>query len=174
MTDQTVASLSTQTVSREKIYLDSQDREIIRSLASQVRELADLPEQEEKRKLWYKHNALEKTRPVIFCDPENGWNEIITPDDLRCTGELAREWEMKLRKEIFWGKNMGDDKVIDFYFNIPYVYTESGWGLQEKIIKTEEKGSYRWDPPLKDLKIWIYYISLRLKLTTKPARIYLN
>lgn len=152
MTDQTVASLSTQTIPREKIYLNLEDREVIRSLASQVRELADLPEQEQKRKLWYKHNALEKTRPVIFCDPENGWNEIVTPDDLRCTGELAREWEMKLRKEIFWGKDMGDDKVIDFYFNIPYVYTESSWGLQEKIIKTEEKGSYRWDPPLKDFK----------------------
>lgn len=152
MTDQTVASLSTQTISREKIYLDSKDQEIIRFLANRVRELADLPEQEEKRKLWYRHNALEKTRPVIFCDPENGWNEIIRPQDLQCQGELAREWEITLRKEIFWGESMGDDKVIDACFNVPYVYTENGWGLQEKIIKTEDKGSYRWDPPLKDFK----------------------
>ena len=48
MTDQTVASLSTQTISREKIYLDPQDQKVIRSLADQVRKLADLPEQEEK------------------------------------------------------------------------------------------------------------------------------
>ncbi len=47
----------------------------------------------EKRKLWLRHNALQPTRPVIFCDPENGWNEIIRPEHLACESELARDWE---------------------------------------------------------------------------------
>ena len=99
--------------------------------------------------MWYEHNALKPTRPVIFCDPENGWNEIITSGDLRCKGGLAREWERRLRKEVFWGKSMGDDKVVDSYFDLPYVYAESDWGMRERKIGGEDGGSYRWDPPLK-------------------------
>ncbi len=51
--------------------------EVLRRLAGRVAELAARPGEEEKRRLWYRHNALEATRPLIFCDPENGWNEII-------------------------------------------------------------------------------------------------
>lgn len=152
MTDQTVASLYRVSFRPEEIRVTPREREILRRLAQRVRELSELPEQEEKRKLWYRHNALEETRPVIFCDPENGWNEIIPPQSLACEGRLARHWEMLLRKEIFWGESMGDDKVIEPYFDVPYLYEETGWGLEERIIKTEERGSYRWDPPLRDYR----------------------
>ncbi|MEN3203138.1 MAG: hypothetical protein ABDK87_05350 [Atribacterota bacterium] len=152
MTDQTVASLYRVSFGSEEIRVTPREREILRSLACRVRELAELEEQKEKRELWYRHNALEETRPVIFCDPENGWNEIIPPASLVCEGRLARHWEMYLRKEIFWGESMGDDKVIEPYFDVPYVYEETGWGLEERIIKVEEWGSYRWDPPLKDYR----------------------
>ncbi len=152
MSDQTVASLYRVSFRSDEIQVTPREREILRSLALRVRELSELPEQEEKRELWYRHNALEETRPVIFCDPENGWNEIIPPSSLSCEGRLARHWEMFLRKEIFWGESMGDDKVIEPYFDVPYIYEETGWGLEERIIKTEERGSYRWDPPLKDYR----------------------
>lgn len=152
VTDQTVASLYRVSFSSEEIRVTPREREMLRSLACRVRELAELEEQKEKRELWYRHNALEETRPVIFCDPENGWNEIIPPASLTCEGKLARHWEMYLRKEIFWGESMGDDKVIEPYFDVPYVYEETGWGLEERIIKVEEWGSYRWDPPLKDYR----------------------
>lgn len=152
VTDQTVASLYRVSFSSEEIRVTPREREMLRSLACRVRELAELEEQKEKRELWYRHNALEETRPVIFCDPENGWNEIIPPTSLMCEGKLARHWEMYLRKEIFWGESMGDDKVIEPYFDVPYVYEETGWGLEEWIIKVEEWGSYRWDPPLKDYR----------------------
>ena len=54
------------------------DPGILRELAAQVAEEAALPAQREKRELWRRHNDLEATRPVVLCDPENGWNEIIT------------------------------------------------------------------------------------------------
>ncbi|MCX7730019.1 MAG: hypothetical protein N2205_02205 [Candidatus Caldatribacterium sp.] len=152
MTDQTAASLYRVSFQPEEVQITSEEREILWSLACRVWELSELPEQREKRELWYRHNALEETRPVVFCDPENGWNEIIPPSSLACRGRLARHWEMSLRKEIFWGACMGDDKVIEPYFDVPYVYEETGWGLEERIIKTEERGSYRWDPPLKDYR----------------------
>ena len=52
-------------------------------------ELAARPIEAEKRELWYRHNALEATRPVVFCDPENGWNEIITAADLAVRGRAG-------------------------------------------------------------------------------------
>lgn len=149
---QTVAALYRVYFSSEEIAVTPKEEEVLRRLAYRVRELAELPEQEKKRKLWYEHNALTKTRPVVFCDPENGWNEIIRPEDLLCEGKLARHFETLLRKEIFWGESMGDDKVIEPYFDVPHIYEETDWGLRERVIKTEGWGSYRWDPPLKDYR----------------------
>jgi hypothetical protein len=149
MTDQTQATLAQKTISSDKLVIGREDREILRRLAGRIAELAARPIEDEKRDLWYRHNALEVTRPLIFCDPENGWNEIITNAQIECRGELAREWEMVLRKEIFWGESMGDDRVIEPYFEIPYVYVESDWGMQETKVGGENGGSYTWDSPLK-------------------------
>jgi len=127
----------------------TQDRQVLRGLAAQVAELAARPVEQEKRALWYRHNALEPTRPLIFCDPENSWDEIIPPAQLECEGELARGWEVTLRKEIFWGEALGDDRVIEPYFNVPHAYTESDWGMHETRTGGQDGGSYVWDAPLK-------------------------
>jgi hypothetical protein len=129
--------------------LNQRDRLILRELAKQVADLAARPVEEEKRELWYRHNALEPTRPLVFCDPENGWNEILTPETLQCEGGLARAWEWHLRREVFWGAQMRDDKVIEPVFNVGHVYTETDWGLRETRIGGEGGGSWRWEAPLK-------------------------
>ena len=114
--------------------ISPRDRAVLRQLAGQVAELAARPVEQEKRDLWYRHNALQPTRPLVFCDPEHGWHEIITPDDLACEGELARGWEFRLRQEIFWGAQMRDDRVIEPFFDVPHVHTNSGWGVHgEKV-----------------------------------------
>jgi len=150
MADQTVSSLFTQSIPPEQIVIGDKDREVLRRLAGRMAELAARPIEDEKRDLWFRLNALEETRPVVFCDPENGWNEIITDDQIECTGELARGWEMALRKEIYWADTMGDDKVVDPVFDVRHVYDESDWGMHETVQKTVAHGSYRWEPPLKD------------------------
>lgn len=132
----------------ELINIDSQ--KILRGLAGKVAELAARPKEAEKQKLWYKHNSLEATRPVIFCDPENGWREIITEDCYQSSGELARQWERTLRRQIFWGESMGDDKVIEAIFEVPHVYSESDWGMHEIREGGENGGAYHWQAPLKD------------------------
>ena len=132
MSDQTVAALATQSgLIGKDLRIEPADRTILRTLAARVAELAARPIEEEKRELWYRHNALEPTRPLIFCDPENGWNEIITPDQLECTGDAGARWEMRLRKEIFWGDEMNDDRVIEPFFDVAHVYTETDWGMHE-------------------------------------------
>jgi hypothetical protein len=130
--------------------MNHHDRRILIHLAKVVAELAARPIEEIKKRLWYSHNALESTPPVIFCDPENGWNEIILPGDLECQEELARRWEMILRKEIFWGEHLQDDRVICPIFDVAHVYTESDWGMHEVRIGGKNGGAYTWKAPLQD------------------------
>ena len=136
-------------VDKASIMVSSDDRDILRRLAEKVRVLSERPIEKEKRDLWYRHNDLVPVRPLIFCDPENGWFEIITEDQMRCQGELARRWESTLRKEIFWGECMGDDRVIEATFDVAHVYSESDWGMHEAKIGGENFGAYRWESPLK-------------------------
>ena len=148
MFDQTQATLRTQGEFALESTISTKDREILRRLANQVAELAARPIEGEKRDLWYRLNTLKPTRPVVFCDPENGWNEIITIDQFECQGEMALRWEMTLRKEIFWGAEMCDDRVVEPYFIVSHVYEESDWGMQEKKIGGKDGGSYVWESPL--------------------------
>ena len=150
MFDQTQATLSTRGEFAADSTISAKDREVLRRLASQVAELAARPIEQEKRDLWYRLNALEPTRPVVFCDPENGWNEIITMDQFECEGEMALHWEMTLRKEIFWGKEMCDDRVVEPFFIVSHVYDESDWGMHERKIGGSDGGSYIWESPLKN------------------------
>lgn len=125
------------------------DVEVLRRLATRIAELASLPEQAAKRDLWYRHNALKVTRPLIFCDPENGWHEIIRDADLECTDPLARAWEWHLRKEVFWGEKMGDDRVIEPWFEITYASTDSGWGVDIVRHGAAAGGAFTWEPPIR-------------------------
>ena len=67
-----------------------------------VAEIALKGNQQIKREKWIKINSLDSSEPIVFADPENGWHEIITKESLECSNSLAREWEFRLLKEIFW------------------------------------------------------------------------
>ncbi|MDD2533560.1 MAG: hypothetical protein PHC86_02530 [Eubacteriales bacterium] len=130
------------------------DRDMLRQLAAEVAEIAARPINAEHRKLWYLHNALQTKTPLILCDPENGWNEIITEDQIQCVNDMARHWEFYLRKQIFWGNQMGDDYVVEPVFGLPYLYTETPWtvaGSHHQVTLHETKadgGAYHIDTVL--------------------------
>jgi hypothetical protein len=130
----------------------AEEREILKRLAEEVAEIAASNRMKETRLLWKKHNMLEKVRPLVFCDPENGWNEIITEAQMRCRGKIARRWEMNLRKEIFWGREMGDDKPVEPFFDVPYTVTPDDWGVKVVYHRTDALGSYVWENPIKDYR----------------------
>jgi hypothetical protein len=125
------------------------ERLVLRLLAEQAAELAARSIEAEKRMLWTRHNALKPTRPVIFCDPENSWNEIIPPEMLACQNPIARGWEFHLRKQVFWGAQMGDDYTVPPYFPIEHIHLEPDWGLRQVQIGGKDGGAYRWDAPVK-------------------------
>lgn len=126
------------------------DRDILRRLAARVAELAARPCEQEKRDLWYRHNERQQTRPLIFCDPENGWHEILPQECLQCEGSIARRWEWTLRATIFWGEDMRDDRVILPFWDVGHAHTETDWGLQTTRIGDGGTSAYTWDAPIKD------------------------
>ena len=148
--DQTAAGRISTGITREDLSMTAEDRLVLRTLAEKVAAIASSPRMAETRRLWTKLNQLEKTRPLVFCDPENGWNEIITEAQMQCRGKLARRWEMDLRKEIFWGDVMEDDKPVEPYFDVPYTVSADDWGVAPSYHKTETSGSYVWEGAIKD------------------------
>jgi hypothetical protein len=135
----------------DEMEISSDDKQVLKRLAEKVAVIAQTSEMADKRLLWHKVNTLQKTRPVIFCDPENGWNEVITESQLRCKGKLARHWEIDLRKEVFWGEKMGDDKPVEPYFDVPYTVLPDDWGLPTIYHYSDLKdGAKTWDAPIKN------------------------
>ncbi len=150
--DQTAAGKIITGFTPADLTMSPEDRQVLRRLAERVAGIAASTRMKEVRDLWKRINTLQRTRPAVFCDPENGWNEIITEAQMECRGRLARRWEMDLRKEIFWGEEMGDDKPVEPFFDVPYTVSPDDWGVAAVYHKTEACGSYVWEAPIRDYK----------------------
>lgn len=126
------------------------EKELLRSLAQQVKQLSLESSQDEKRQLWTKHNSLEQTRPLIFCDPETAWYELIPASSLECVSPMARVWEFRLKKELYWVQRIKDDRVVTGEFTVQYVYGLSDRGLRSTIIGDRVSEAYAWEAPITD------------------------
>ncbi|MCS7367695.1 MAG: hypothetical protein NDF52_07440, partial [archaeon YNP-WB-062] len=75
------------------------DKEILRSLASELAEIASLPVQKEKAEMWKRLNKLEDVKPMVWIN-EIPWHEMNIDDELtlRCEGEFCRMIEQYLRQ----------------------------------------------------------------------------
>ena len=133
--------------------MSPEDKAVLVRLAERVARIAAGSRMTEVRQLWHRINTLQKTRPAVFCDPENGWNEIVTEAQMECRGKLARRWEMDLRKEIFWGEEMGDDKPVEPLFDVPYTVSPGRLGLAAGLPQDRDARLLRLgrpDPRLQD------------------------
>lgn len=133
-----------------KLSFSDDEVERLRFLARQVSAIVDTEENKKKADKWLKLNDLESLEPVVFADPENGWNEILTDEDLQCVDGLARVWEMYLLKQIYWFEEVKDDKVIERYLDVPYSYSDTGWGLELLVEGGDDNGAYHVIPCVND------------------------
>ena len=128
------------------------EREYLRTLACKVYEIANSSKQEEKRKLWYQHNRLEKIRQMVLIFPEDSWIEIIGEDELKAENPYWRQWEWYLKHLIYRDENLHDDFVIEPDLYVTPIIHMSSWGLEPKYIHPEsQKGAVKWEPPIKNL-----------------------
>jgi len=127
------------------------DREILRSLAARVREIADLPEMAQRKGRWYDLNALRPQRPMVLCFPEGAWGEMLPWSACQCTDDRVRGWEYTLRMRAYWWEHVHDDHTIEPVLHVGWQVDSSGYGVASRKTFGENRGSYSWDPPIKDL-----------------------
>ena len=130
------------------VEIYNEDKILLRELAKKVAEIASRPEQDNKYKLWRRHNALEETSPLLCCEPESAWHEIFPAKTIVCKTPLARVWEFKLRREIYWATVIHDDRPILPRFAIQTVFHQTSRGL-EPVLHGQALGhAYNWEAPV--------------------------
>lgn len=109
-----------------------QDVAIVRELAGQVAEIAALPVQETKRKLWRKLNGLKPERPMVMID-QVCWNEFRSDElTVRCTDGECRMYEDFLRKTLFQWKHFPADMVVEPFIRVFKAIHNTGYGVAVK------------------------------------------
>ena len=127
--------------------ISNQERTVIRDLARRVAEVAALPIQEERRRLWRKHHRLQSERPMILVFPEGSWRELLPGSACQCTDSWARGFEWGLRSRLYQHEHFHDDSVIEKEWGVWRGIRDSGWGLEARWHKAPgETGAGTFDP----------------------------
>lgn len=124
--------------------IDKKDIAVLRPLAAQVAEIAALPVQEEKRRLWRKLNRLEPERPMVMID-QVCWNEMDLGDELtlRCRDAECRAYEETLRRVLYQWKHFPVDMVVESFIRVPLAIDGADFGIdvQETVVATDPTNS---------------------------------
>jgi hypothetical protein len=112
--------------------ISNSERKILRDLAKKQLEYSMLPIMKERENLWYQHNDLKGTLPMIHF--ESGTCEKDLMPSLQCESETGRNIELYLQKNILNYEMIGDDRVIPSWFTIYW-----NVHMQPFNLKTETK-----------------------------------
>ncbi len=132
------------------------DIEVLRKLAARYAEIAALPIQEEKRKLWTDHFSLKRSRVPILAT-YGMWNvwcrEVFGDDRMECEDPFFRVHERELKMRIFQHEVVGDDSIQEPWLPLG-ASVKGGWGTLWGVAETMhgsgvEGGAAAYDPPLK-------------------------
>jgi len=133
--------------------MNHKDQTILRDLAKQVVEIADLPIMAERREMWKRHNRLERVRPMILVFPEGAWRELLPESTLECKDGNARGIERNLRMRLYYPQHLHDDTVIEKEWIVHKVVTLTGWGLTaSQVSSTVPTGAWGFDSVIKTPK----------------------
>ena len=110
------------------ISAKGKDLTIIRDLAKRVADIASLPEQAEKIRLWKACNDLKPERAMVYIDPQNGWGELDAAwIKLDCEDSTLRSWEFGLRRMILRHEHIPDDyPIINDFINCSNISRNNG------------------------------------------------
>jgi len=138
----------------------AKDRDILRALASEVAEIAALPVQEERRRLWRALNALRPERPMVTVY-QAPWNEIGIA--LECEDKECRDYEWQLRTTLYRCRHFDADYVTEPFIEVPKAVYSTGWGVEadveymetdpENVIRAQHySNQFRTDADLDKIK----------------------
>jgi hypothetical protein len=140
-----------ETTSPAPLRPSQKERELLRRLAERSLAIAKDPVMSERKTAWRNHNGLRPGKPLILADPECAWEELVPTASLECVQPKLREWELNLRKRIFWHEEINDDDVVEPWFDIPWAVHIGNFGQPVRKTQGANRGSYVWNPPIKDL-----------------------
>ena len=114
----------------------------LRELGKKLAEIAALPVQEEKKKLWIANNDLKPARPMVYID-EIPWHEINHSPELRqeCEEPFLRSIEEYILKLLYRWKHFPCDMVVEKYLSIPKTVSGLNYGAHvvEEALKTNDE-----------------------------------
>ena len=118
----------------EEISLCACDREILRTLASEVAEVAALPVHAEKARLWQKMNDLQSERPMVWIN-EICWHELDAGGELTLRTEhpWAREQESELRRTLYQWRHLPGDMIVNDWLSCPLAIHSTDFGIIENV-----------------------------------------
>ena len=107
-----------------------QDRQILRGLARQVRDIASLDIQKTHVKNWQALYGLHPNKPMLSID-QICWGEFAGEEELqlRCADPFARQLEWYFREVLYRWHHFPCDMVVKPYFPLGKVFTDSGVGV---------------------------------------------
>ena len=110
---------------------NNKDREILRELAKKVAEIASLPVQETKRRLWRSLNALNDERPMV-CIDQVCWNEMNVDNKLTlfCNDPECRKYEEKLRRILYQWEYFPVDMVVEPFIKVDKAVVNADFGVK--------------------------------------------
>jgi hypothetical protein len=114
-----------------------QDIEVLRGLASEVAEIAALPDQARTIADWKALNALRPVRPMALLD-EIPWHEMDVDGELALvtSDETSRGFEQVLRQTLYRWRHMRADMVVEPVIDVPMAIRSTGFGveMQERTL----------------------------------------
>lgn len=132
--------------------ISASEKSALRDLAREVCDISAQPAQEARRDLWYRHNDLERVRPLVLLFLEDSWQEVLPTSVVQARDPFWGQWEWYLKHLLYRHEHLLDDFVVEPDLHVSLITRSSGWGLPpaEVTRPAEQQGAYRWVPPLQD------------------------
>jgi hypothetical protein len=127
--------------------MDSSERDRVRQLAADLREIVERGEPERNKQLWRDVNDLRMTSPVVLVRsvPRALLEETTDELTVSCRDPLLREIESNLLLQLYEWKHLRGHMVIEPFYRSPLVITDSGFGLPITAGRTENQTAGRYD-----------------------------
>jgi len=119
------------------------DKKILRQLAHKKAEIAEMPINQEKIKLWKDLNSLKTARPLVWMN-EIPWHEMNINNELtlKTTTDFSRFLETRLRRTNYQWEHMKVDMIVEPTLPCYLVVDDSGFGISEQVkVSTTDKTS---------------------------------
>jgi hypothetical protein len=140
---------------QEEWVVTPSDVEVLRKLAARQLQIAQSPENVDRRRLWIKHNDLNGERPMVLVEAWVAFDAVFDNKTLECAQEWARGLERQFRWHIWRYEAVRDDFVVEPHMNCGWKVKGTNFGVEVPKTRGETgsglMGSYVWDPPIKNI-----------------------